>query len=189
MIVNSILMDWNLNFEFPSFLKGFEHWVREREHAVALKTEMLYKFDSSVELLIALLVIAVLPGIGEELVFRGLIQNELYRGTGNIHLSIWIAAAIFSALHMQFFGFVPRLLLGALFGYLYYWSANLSFAMLAHLIFNGATLAFLYFHQKYSFELDIESPVTVLTSAGLAGALLFYFYKYFENRKPPVHQL
>jgi len=188
MIINSIVIDWSSNFEFPSFLKGFEHWVCEQEHAV-LKTEMLNKFDSSAELLIAFLVIAVLPGIGEELVFRGLIQNELYRGTKNIQVSIWIAAAIFSALHMQFFGFVPRLLFGALFGYLYYWSGNLSFAMLAHLIFNGVTLVFLYFYQKYSFEIGIESPVAMLTSAGLAGGLLFYFYKYFESRKPPVDQL
>ena len=66
---------------------------------------------------LGLLVIALLPAIGEELVFRGILQRELWRGTLNIHVAIWVSAAIFSAIHMQFYGFVPRLLLGALFGY------------------------------------------------------------------------
>jgi membrane protease YdiL (CAAX protease family) len=143
-------------------------------------------------LLIALVIIAVLPAIGEELVFRGLIQNELFRGTKNIHVSIWIAAFLFSAIHIQFFGFVPRLLLGALFGYLYYWSGNLSLAILAHFVNNAVSVVALYLYQHGKFTFDIESPESappnvVIVSTLITAGLLFYFYKYFQARKTSIH--
>jgi membrane protease YdiL (CAAX protease family) len=194
MAVNSIFVEWNANFTFPEFAKGFESWAREKEDAATELTEFLTAFQSTGELFIALLVIAVLPAIGEEIVFRGLIQNELYRGTRNIHLSIWISAILFSAIHFQFFGFVPRMLLGALFGYLYYWSGNLSLAMLAHFVNNGISVLALYFYRKGSFEYDVESPESapahvVMICAVATGGLLYYFYTYFQHRKPSMPSL
>jgi uncharacterized protein len=193
MAVNSVFIEWNTNFTFPEFAKGFERWAREREDAAAELTEFLTQISSTGELIVAIIVIAVLPGIGEEIVFRGLIQNELYRGSKNIHVSIWFAAILFSAIHFQFFGFVPRLLLGALFGYLYYWSGNLTLAMLAHFVNNGVSVVAMYFYQKGAIEYDLESPQSapsgiVITSALITAGLLYYFYKYFENRKPALPQ-
>jgi uncharacterized protein len=194
MAVNSVFVEWNANFHFPEFARGFEEWARQREDAAAELTEYLTRFNSVGELIIALVVIAVLPAIGEEIVFRGLIQNELYRGTKNIHLSIWIAAMLFSAIHFQFFGFVPRLLLGALFGYLYYWSGNLTLAIIAHFVNNGVSVLAMYFYQQGAFEFDLETPEAapanvIMISAVLTGGLLYYFYKYFEHRKPSIHEL
>lgn len=191
MAVNSVFIEWNAGFQFPEFAKEFENWARDRENEATQLTEYLTKFDSTGELIVALLVIAVLPAIGEEIVFRGLIQNELFRATKNIHLSIWIAAILFSAIHMQFFGFVPRVLLGALFGYLYYWSGNLSLAILAHFVNNGVSVVAMYLYQKGTFEFDLETPQAapanvVMFSAVLTGGLLYYFYKYFEHRKPSI---
>jgi membrane protease YdiL (CAAX protease family) len=193
MAVNSVFIEWNSNFIFPEFAKGFETWAREREDAATELTTFLTKFESPAELAIAILVIAVLPAIGEEIVFRGLIQNELYRGTKNIHVSIWVAAILFSAIHMQFFGFVPRLLLGALFGYLYYWSGNLTLAMLAHFVNNGISVVAMYFYQQGAFDYDLESTESlpanvVIISIFMTGGLLYYFYKYFEHRKPSIPQ-
>lgn len=191
MAVNSVFIEWNADFSFPEFAKGFETWARERENEATELTTFLTKFDSPGELWIAILVIAILPAIGEEIVFRGLIQNELFRGTKNIHLSIWIAAILFSAIHLQFFGFLPRLMLGALFGYLYYWSGNLSLAILAHFVNNGVSVVAMYFYQKGAFEFDLETPEAapanvVMLCGVLTAGLLYYFYKYFEHRKPSI---
>lgn len=191
MAVNSVFVEWNSNFRFPEFAREFEAWAREKEDTAAELTEFLTRFRSQGELLIAIIVIAVLPAIGEELVFRGLIQNELYRATKNIHASIWIAAVLFSAIHLQFFGFVPRVLLGALFGYLYYWSGNLTLAILAHFVNNGVSVMAMYFYQQGAFEYDMEStesaPINVVIICTLmTAALLFYFYRYFQHRKPSI---
>jgi membrane protease YdiL (CAAX protease family) len=194
MAVNSVFIEWNSNFDFPDFANGFETWAREREDAATVFTEFLTKFDSPLQLIIAMIVIAVLPAIGEEVVFRGMIQNELFRGTRNVHLSIWISAILFSAMHFQFFGFVPRVLLGALFGYLYYWSGSLMMAIVAHFVNNGISVMAMYFYQKGAFEFDLEStqaaPANVVVfSALVTGGLLFYFYKYFQHRKPALPKL
>lgn len=194
MVVNSVFIEWNATVDFPSFLDNFERWARELEDNAERTTEYLTNFTAWWEFLIAVLVIAVLPAIGEELVFRGLIQNELYKGTKNIHVSIWFAAILFSTIHFQFFGFVPRMLLGALFGYLYYWSGSLSLAILAHFVNNGASLLALYLYQKGTFEFDMETPQAapanvVMFAAVVAGGLLYYFYKYFEHRKPSLPPL
>ncbi|MFZ6010830.1 MAG: CPBP family intramembrane glutamic endopeptidase [Bacteroidota bacterium] len=194
MAVNSIFIEWNSTFHFPDALKGFESWAREREDEATRLTTFLTQFDSTPELAIAVVVIAMLPAVGEELVFRGMIQNNLFSATKNIHISIWISAILFSAIHLQFFGFVPRLLLGALFGYLYFWSGNLSLAMLAHFVNNGISVIAMYFYQRGALDLDVESteaaPVNVIIFSVLATAgLLYYFYKYFETRKTRSHQL
>jgi uncharacterized protein len=188
MGVNSVFIEWNSSFKFPESARWFEEWAREKEDMAAELTKFLTKFDSGFELMLALVVIAVLPAIGEEIVFRGMIQNYFRKATNNPHVSIWLAALLFSAIHLQFFGFVPRLLLGALFGYLYYWSGNLWAAIVAHFVNNGFSVLAMYFYQKGSFDYDLEKPESVpttmvLASALICGGLLYYFYKFFETRK------
>ncbi|MBT1687234.1 CPBP family intramembrane glutamic endopeptidase [Dawidia soli] len=182
--VNSIFIEWNQNITFPD---GIEQTLKSLEDLLRKQTEFLTKFDSTGQLILAVVVVSILPGIGEELVFRGIIQREFYRATRNIHVSIWVAAAIFSAIHMQFYGFVPRMLLGALFGYLYYWSGSLTMAMLAHLFNNGMMVLALYFYQKGALDIDVESteaaPWHIVASCTLAtGALCFLFWKYYRDR-------
>ena len=117
-----------------------------------------------------------------------MIQNELHKATNNIHVSIWFAAVLFSAIHFQFFGFVPRMLLGALFGYLYYWSGSLMLAILAHFVNNAVSVVALYLYQQGTFSFDVESQESaplniVIFSALLTVGLLYYFYKYYQDRK------
>ncbi|SKC73259.1 CPBP family intramembrane glutamic endopeptidase [Ohtaekwangia koreensis] len=185
MIVNSVFIEWNQNVTFPS---GIEKWAKATEEQLAELTKYLTKFDSTGQMLLAVVVIAVLPAIGEELVFRGIIQRELFRGTNNIHVAIWISAAIFSAIHIQFYGFVPRMLLGALFGYLYYWSGNLWMPIIAHFINNGFTVVAMYLYQQGSVKMDIENAEAapwsaVLFSAVITTALLYIFKKFYEKRR------
>ncbi len=185
--VNSYFIEWNAGLTLPESLKGFEDWAREKENAALEITTFLTNFESTGQLLLAIFVIAVLPGIGEELVFRGLLQKEFIKAGGNPHVSIWVAAILFSTMHMQFFGFVPRMFLGALFGYLYYWSGSLSLAMLAHFINNGVSVVALYFYQQGAFEYDVESTESmpwqiIAISAGLTITALSAFKKYYSDK-------
>jgi membrane protease YdiL (CAAX protease family) len=182
--VNSIFIEWNQNISFPG---GIAETLKALEEKLREQTEFLTKFDSVGQLILAVVVVSILPGIGEELVFRGIIQREFFRATRNIHVAIWISAAIFSAIHMQFFGFVPRLLLGALFGYLYYWSGSLSMAMLAHLFNNGMMVVALYFYQQGKLTIDVESTEAapwhvIAISFVMTGALLFQFHYFYKQR-------
>ena len=186
-IAISPITEWNMNFQFPELLNDFGDWARAQEDKMMEMTKMLTSFDSTTELIIGLIVIAVIPGIGEELVFRGLIQNELHRSSRNIHIAIWASAFLFSAIHMQFFGFIPRLLLGAFFGYLYYWSGNLLIPMVAHFFHNGFTLVMIHLYNQGSSNIDMDSEETaplylVALCAGVTFVLLYYFRKHYLDQ-------
>ncbi len=184
MAVNSIFIEWNSSVSFPEFMKGFENWAKQTEEAAARMTEYLTAFDNTGQFIVAFFVIAVFAALGEELVFRGILQNMIHKANGNIHVAIWLSAILFSAIHFQFFGFVPRLLLGALFGYLYYWSGNLWIPTFAHFINNGFTLVMIYLHNKGTVGYDIEnseppSLTAVFLFAIITAGLLFYFRNHF----------
>ncbi|MEQ8237700.1 MAG: CPBP family intramembrane glutamic endopeptidase [Cyclobacteriaceae bacterium] len=189
MVINSVVIEWNQKMELPDFLSGFESWAMAKEAQLEDLTIFLTDFEYDYEFIIALIVIAIIPGIGEELLFRGLIQNLFKSATGNIHFAIWISAILFSAFHMQFYGFLPRMLLGALFGYLYYWSGHLSIAMFAHFINNGFTLTMLYLSKQeivdYNPMANPSSPpaATVVGFTLVSGGLLFLFWSYFKKLK------
>jgi membrane protease YdiL (CAAX protease family) len=190
IIAMSPVVEWNSQFHFPSFLRDFETWAREKEEMATKLTETLTQFKSVGEMLIALLVIAILPGIGEELVFRGLIQRELWRSTKNIHLAIWTSAFLFSAIHLQFFGFFPRMFLGALFGYLYYWSNNLLVPMFAHFFNNGFAVVTMYLNQQNVTDLNVEDNISapwpyVATAVVATVGLLYFVWKHYRDN-PPV---
>ncbi|MEM9673154.1 MAG: CPBP family intramembrane glutamic endopeptidase [Bacteroidota bacterium] len=189
MFANSIVIEWNMNLDFGQLSPAFEEWARGKEEELKELTEYLTRFSSVGGLLVGLVVIAVLPAIGEELVFRGVVQPKLHQLVGNPHLAIWLAAFLFSAIHLQFYGFFPRLLLGALFGYLFYWSGNLWYAIFAHFVNNGFTLVMLYLYQQDVTDLDMEAteavdwPVAlVATLAG--GFLLYQFWQMTKTKQP-----
>jgi membrane protease YdiL (CAAX protease family) len=187
MVTDSIFIEWNANFVFPDFLKEFGEWAREKETLAEELTNFFTTFTSTGDFLVGMIVIALLPGIGEELVFRGMLQPELYRLSGNHHVAIWTSAIIFSAFHMQFFGFVPRMFLGALFGYLYLWSSNLMVPMIAHFVNNGFSVLMMYLYQKGIITTDMESPEAapwpmVILFTAIFVALMVYVKKFYESR-------
>ncbi|MBA4057451.1 MAG: hypothetical protein C0490_22240 [Marivirga sp.] len=136
----------NMDVSFPEFMSGFEEWARNEEDRLSRRSLMRNLINSPAEFFATLVAMALLPAIGEELVFRGMIQQELWRGGGNIHIAIWSSALIFSIVHLQFYGFLPRLLLGALFGYLYYWSGNLLIPVISHFFNNAFIILMGYLH-------------------------------------------
>ncbi len=116
-----------------------ESWKMQEEKAAAT-IGLLLQTPGAWALAINLLILVVLPAFGEELIFRGLLQRILGQASGNHHIAIWTAAVLFSAIHMQWFGFLPRLLLGAGFGYLVVWSGSLFPAIFGHLLNNAMAL-------------------------------------------------
>jgi membrane protease YdiL (CAAX protease family) len=175
-----------MNATFPEFLKEFEIWAKNAESQATNLTKVMTTFATPSEVLIGLLVIAVLPAIGEEVVFRGLFQNELMRASGNIHVAIWLSAFIFSTIHFQFYGFIPRLLLGGLFGYLYFWSGNLLIPIVAHFFNNAFGVIMIYLYQHKITDLNVEdntaAPITyVLMNLFITAGLLYYFRKHYQG--------
>lgn len=134
----------NQNIQLPQALAGLESMLKGWESSAAKLTEAIAGSMDFSGLLINLLIIAIIPAIGEELIFRGLIMRLLARWTSRIHLAIWISAILFSALHMQFYGFLPRMLMGAFLGYVFIWSGSIWVCILAHLANNALALIFLY---------------------------------------------
>ena len=186
MPFNSLIINWNAKLHLPDFMQGFEQWARAKEDELAELTKLIANFGTVPRLLAGLVTIAVIPAIGEELVFRGVVQRQIHRWSGNAHVAVWAAALIFAAIHVQFFGFVPRALLGALFGYLYLWSGNLIVPIVAHFVNNGFTVLLLYLQQTKAIEFDVEStepmPIyTIILSLVLTVAVLYYLYQRFRQ--------
>jgi uncharacterized protein len=183
MFVNTMFIDWNANVNFPDFMRGFESWAMEKEEELKRVTEFLTDFSSFGQFLIGFIVIAILPSIGEELIFRGILQNKFHVYLKNIHVAVWLAALLFSGFHIQFYGFVPRLLLGGLFGYMYAWSGNLWFPIIGHFINNGFTITMLYLYQTGSININIEEEEAYPYSVIAIFALIFVYMMISFRRK------
>jgi len=145
--------------------------------------------------LAGLLVIAVIPALGEEVLFRGVLQNIFQKSFGHTqpHAAIWLAAFVFSAIHLQFYGLVPRMLLGALFGYLYVWSGNLWYPIVAHFANNSITLLAIFLYHQGATDTNIESVEAVawwaaLLSALFTGLLVYVFKKMQQDQAPALHE-
>ena len=187
----SAVVAWNAGVHFPAAWHEFEQWARAKEDQAADLTKFLTQFTTPARLLAGLFVIAVVPAVAEELVFRGVIQRNLVRWFKSRHVGVWLAAAIFSAVHVQFFGFVPRLLLGLVLGYLYEWSGNILVSMAAHFTQNAFQLVLLYLAQGRalppSFDPDANQALpwpAVLVSAALSAALLYFLQQTFAPAAP-----
>ncbi|HEX2394226.1 MAG TPA: CPBP family intramembrane glutamic endopeptidase [Bacteroidales bacterium] len=134
----------NSGLDLPAWMDKIEQKMIRMEETAAELTELFLETNSTSDLIVNLIMVAILPAIGEEFLFRGLIQRLLVQWFRNGHAAIITTAFLFSFIHFQFFGFVPRFLLGLYFGYLLVWSGSIWLPVLAHLINNG--LAVFYYH-------------------------------------------
>lgn len=173
VLFNSLLVYLNMNIDFPEALSGLEASLREKEDQLMELTKYLTDFDTVGEFLLGVLVIGVLAGIGEEYLFRGIIQPKMHYYTGNAHWGVWITAFIFSAIHFQFFGFLPRLMLGALFGYLYLYSGSLLYPILAHILNNTLTVTMVYLNKLGLMEFDLEDANQLYWEYVIVGLVIF----------------
>ena len=135
------VISWNSQMHFPEALSELEHTLRTWEEQAMDSTGTILSGTSVSTLLVNILTVGIITGICEELVFRGTFQRIIGSGAVSPHLAIWITAVIFSILHFQFFGFLPRVLLGAFFGYMFYWTGSIWIAATAHAINNSLYVA------------------------------------------------
>ena len=184
-IINSLTV-LNEGMQFPDWLGGVENWMKEKEMSAQDLTVAFLKMDTVGSLFFNIIMIGILPSIGEELIFRGIFQRLFAEWTKNIHWGIIIAAFLFSAMHMQFYGFLPRMLLGVLLGYLFYWSGSIWVPMLGHFV-NNTTAVIVYYFYADEMTKDIEnfganegSFIFLVLGIAIVTPLLYLFYK--ENK-------
>ncbi|MEP7323127.1 MAG: type II CAAX endopeptidase family protein [Saprospiraceae bacterium] len=145
--------EWNQRVDLPS-------WMDSMENQTAEILKKVLVMNTIGALLMNILVIGIIPGIGEELVFRGIIQKEFQAYVKNPYIAILISSIIFSALHLQFEGFLPRVVLGMILGLIYYWTGNLWVNIVVHAFNNGLQVLLTYFNPAMA-DQDLESSVPV----------------------------
>lgn len=179
--VINIVNEWNQSIVFPPSLKTIEDAMRSSEEIAKAQTDAFLSTTTITGLLLNILIVGMIAALGEEILFRGILQNLFWKWTKNIHLAIWIAAFIFSFIHFQFFGFFPRLLLGALLGYLYYWSGSLWANIFAHFVNNAASVVAYFLLQRGAIDENLtesSSWIAALISLPFVILLLVVFKRH-----------
>mgnify|MGYP001627322136 CR=1 FL=1 len=184
-----LVITLNQKMDFPAALQGVEDWMRaSEENNAKLMKHFLYMPNMSV-FLVNVFMMAVLPAFAEEFFFRGFVQRTMYTWWQNKHAAVIFSAIFFSAIHMQFFGFFPRMFLGMLLGYLLVWSGDLKLPIFVHFLNNLTSLIVAYLNQDKLNEFDINAPIAeypfyiYILSALAGGFLLYQLYKVSRKRR------
>ena len=178
--VTSITGEINSAMHLPHWLSGVEKWMVEQEDKADNLIDIFISTTTFPGMILNLIMIAILPAIGEELIFRGVFQKIFIKLFKSGHIAIWFTAILFSTLHFQFFGFVPRLILGVVFGYLFFWSGNLWLPIMSHFVNNAFPVIITYFQDAR--QLNVSTGISLWKQAlGLPVPftvcliILFYF--------------
>lgn len=188
----NFLTSLNAAIDFPESLGGIEDWMLEKEEAARQLTGKFLEVKSTEGFLINFLMIAILPAIGEELFFRGALQQIFSSWFKNAHLAIIVTSVLFSALHLQFFGFLPRFLLGMMFGYLFFWSRSLWLPIFAHFVNNGAAVTVAFLAARGQVDVNMEEfgnyngNAWIITINTLFSAFLLYYV--YRNEFSGTHK-
>jgi membrane protease YdiL (CAAX protease family) len=153
--VTNQLTTWNEGMSFGEGLTWLEDWIKSLEETAKAATEKMLNVDTIGGLLLNLVVVALIPAVGEEMTFRGVLQQSLTRKM-NPHVAIVLSAAIFSFIHFQFYGFLPRMFLGLLLGYMFYITGSLWTSMLMHFLNNGTAVVLYFLNNRGVIHVDVE---------------------------------
>ena len=148
----NLLSKWNEQMMLPAFLEPLEVWMKAQEESAKILTEQFLNVTTFSGLIINLLLMALLPAVAEELTFRGVLQNLFT--SSNSHTAIWCSAILFSAIHFQFYGFLPRMLMGALFGYMLVWTGSLWTPIMMHLTNNAVAVLLYFLAQRAAWDME-----------------------------------
>lgn len=183
----------NEQISLPDALAGLEQSLSGMEDNAAQLTKAITETNSPWIFIFNVLVVAVLPALGEEMIFRGALIPLLIRWTGKRHNAVWISAFLFSAMHMQFYGFLPRMLLGALLGYLFIWSRSLWAPVLAHFTNNALAVFLIFMINRGSISADVDSftpdsssILWFIASLAAVGIISFFLQKRSKTETRPL---
>lgn len=151
-VISIPAMNWlvhiNEAMSLPSWMSGLENWMRSTEDAAAEATRNILDVNTVGSLIATIFVVGFMAGLSEEILFRGAMLRTMQDSRLGKHAVVWIVAILFSALHMQFYGFVPRMVLGLWLGYLFVWSRSLWVPIIAHTLNNSTVVFFSYLTNK-----------------------------------------
>ena len=184
MPVGGFLYEINRALVLPDVLSGLETWMLERETQAEQLTIALLDMDNIGQLLFNIFMVGVLAALGEEILFRGVLQRFFMDVFNNPHTAIALAAALFSFFHFQFYGFLPRFFIGIFLGYLFYWSGNLWYPIIGHFVHNALQVVLAY-QGVISPEMEqAESIPLVYALMGVALLTVFGlgFQRLFSSR-------
>jgi CAAX protease family protein len=178
---------------WPPIMKDLGIKIQKFDNQYDQMASFFIDFDSAWDFLFACVVMAVIPAFGEEFVFRGIFQKYSISITKNVFWGILFSSLIFAAFHLQVSGLLPRLFLGMIFGYLYYWSGNILLPIFGHFINNFFTLTLAGMYKIGLTEIDLSSEIHIPWFAGLISfclsALLFYWIrKSFKSQTNKAHE-
>lgn len=181
-----VLNEWNQGISFPDALAPLEQWMREAEDAAAELQERFLSGTSYLDLIINIVIMAITPAICEELLFRGVLQNQLEKWFKNAHIAVWVAAIIFSAIHFQFYGFLPRMVLGAALGYLLVYGKSLWLPIVAHCVNNSLAVITAWGANKLEIMKEVEAVAPTYTTSEdyifLIGCIFVVGLSYYKLR-------
>lgn len=163
---------FNQNIVLPEAFWGIEQWMKEKELQAANLTEIFLRTNSLGGLSINLFIVALIPAIGEELLFRGVLLRLLKEMTKSMHLAVIISALLFSAIHLQFYGFLPRFLLGLILGYSFVFTRNLWVPIFLHFINNASSVIIYYLHYNGFIKISMENFGSTPNPVFIIGSLL-----------------
>lgn len=175
--------EMNKMIPLPSVFKDME------EQSLQL-VKLMLTTDSIMVLIVNVILVALVPAIGEELVFRGFLQHLMSKLIAHPHINVWVTAIVFSAIHMQFEGFFPRMILGLVLGYLMLWSGNIIYPMIAH-FFNNALQVIIQFIVREDMSgfdnlENYNAPLWLLIISVLLLMLSTSYFKSFFNKTEKV---
>lgn len=174
--------EWNQAIHLPGSFSSLETWMRNKENDAAKITMIFFQDKSTLGLVINLLVMGLIAALSEELFFRGVLQQMFIKNKLNVHVAIVLTAVLFSAFHLQFFGFLPRLFLGIVLGYLYHITQNLWVSITAHFVNNSFAVVAAHFFDEdlvatptggVAQEQNIGIAFVLLSVAMVIGQLVF----------------
>lgn len=184
------LVAWNESLVLPEWMSPIEEWMKNSEASAKVVTDTLMADLSVTGLMMNIFCMGILTGIGEELFFRGALQSVLVRSFRNRHLAVWVAAVVFSAFHLQFYGFVPRMIMGAIFGYALLLTGSVWVPVVAHALNNISVVVLTYLINADAVDESAVSlgvtdgfPLLALVSAFFSFVLMLVFNRLMKSRK------
>jgi len=192
--VINYLSEVNSHLQLPASMQSAQDWIKNMDDENNIISNAFIAHQSIRGLIVNIFIMGFLAAVSEELFFRAGIQKIIIRGSGNIHVGVWLTAIIFSAIHLEFFGFLPRMLMGAYLGYLFVWSKSIWPSIFAHFLNNSVIVYISYLEDRNMLPKKIEdignqsSQISyVIGSTILVAVLMFAIYK-IEHRKTDTLQ-
>lgn len=185
------IIDWNESIRLPESMSDIEQMLRQYEDMAKTTTDNLTKGKSFGGILVLILTVGCLTGFGEEVFFRGMFTRLIIDKPCNKHIAIWIGAFLFSLMHFQFYGFVPRMLLGGFFGYLMVWSGSLWLPIIAHAINNSLAIVSIYLCEQNILpvrldEIGCDSISLFIVSLALTAVLIWQKERFFGKNSAGI---